>query len=92
MKFYAARHTHGTEFAYPDGWTAYVFPTKKDRDDFVHETNTEDSRSGHNQRSEPITRKIAQRIADDRTKEVDLQGYNGVRLERDDSYSTHYWS
>ena len=48
MRYYAARHTHDLTFAYPDGWTAYVFNTRKDRDNWIYDTNSDDSRMGHN--------------------------------------------
>ncbi len=69
MHYYAARHVLGREFAYPDGWAAYVFDDRHDRDSWVHECNSEDSRLGHNQCSEAVSRKIARRISGDRVQE-----------------------
>jgi len=92
MRYYAARHTHDLTFAYPDGWTAYVFNTRKDRDNWIYDTNSDDSRMGHNQRSEAVTRDVARKIAGSRVRETPMADDNGHMLIEDNGYyNPHYW-
>jgi hypothetical protein len=104
MKAYAARHTHGVEFAYPDGWTAYVFDCRADRNAWVSKCNSNDQRKGYDQRSEAITRNVARRISGSRTYEgmsitrgdcgytTETDVIVGHMLETNESYyNPHYW-
>jgi hypothetical protein len=89
-RYYAARHTHSIEFVYPDGWTVFVFDSKKDRDNFVEDSNNWDLSHGYNLRTEHVTREIARKIAGSRVKEVAID--NGYMLDVDTSYyNPHYW-
>jgi len=90
-RYYAARHTHGREFAYPDGWTAYTFETRKERDDFVYESNSDDSCSGYNQRSEAVSRNTARRIAGSNVKEELLDSGGAALIPSETYYNPHYW-
>jgi len=99
-KWYAARHSHGLEFAYDGGgWTVYEFDSHADRERWVYETNTWDSRNGYNQRSEVIDRRIARLITGSRTRQsrdnvAELDGsIVGIALEYDGQsyYNPRYW-
>jgi hypothetical protein len=105
MHYYAARHAYGLDFAYPTGWTAYVFDDRKDRDAWVDDCNSHDNRSGYNPRSETISRKIAQRISGSRTCEghpitrgdcgytTEVDVIVGHMLETYEGYyNPNYWS
>jgi hypothetical protein len=95
--YYAARHVLSRNFTYESGWTVFEFESEKDADDWVYETNSQDSRNGYNQRSERITREIARNITGSRTKRCEPVINNsglivGYMLEKDLSYyNPYYW-
>lgn len=90
--YYAARHTHDRMFAYPDGWTVYVFDNRQDRDNWVDACNSDDCRNGCNQRAEIVTRDIARRIAGNNVVEsLDCAGNCKMLIHNDGYYAVRYW-